>query len=214
LILVVLFAVPFTALAQQNRALGELQFAGATKVERDSGVWIDGQYVGYLKELRKDKKIMLLPGDHEIAIRQAGYKDFTKNVILEPGQLQVITARLEKDPRAVYPAANAAELKLNVVPERAAVFVDDGYIGHVSDFGGAFHSMVLSPGQVPPSSPSVALFKDGTLVYALEYEVHGQSFSSGASYDNRFSLGRYDCEQKNLSLERLHGLFGRLDGVE
>lgn len=147
LILAVLFSAPFGALAQQNRVLGELQFTGATKVERDSGVWIDGQYVGYLKELKRDKKIMLLPGDHEIAVRQAGYKDFTKNVIVEPGQLQVITARLEKDPRATYPAANAAELKLNVVPERAAVFVDDGYIGHVSDFGGAFHSMVVSPGK-------------------------------------------------------------------
>jgi hypothetical protein len=146
LVLAVLFSTPFRVLAQQNRVLGQLQFAGATKVERDSGVWIDGQYVGYLKELKRDKKIMLLPGEHEIAIRQAGYKDFTKKVIVEPGQLQVITASMEKDPRAVYPAANAAELKLNVAPERAAVFVDDGYIGHVSDFGGAFHSMLVSPG--------------------------------------------------------------------
>ena len=27
------------------------------------------------------------------------------------------------------------------------LFVDGGYIGHVSDFGGAFHSMTISPGE-------------------------------------------------------------------
>ena len=32
--------------AGKNQVMGELQFSGATKVERESGVWIDGQYVG------------------------------------------------------------------------------------------------------------------------------------------------------------------------
>ncbi len=41
----------------QNDVMGELQFEGKTKVERDSGVWIDGNYVGYLKELNGSKKI-------------------------------------------------------------------------------------------------------------------------------------------------------------
>ena len=54
-----------------NRVMGEVQFEGASKVERDSGVWIDGQYVGYLKELKGNKKVMLLPGEHEISVRQA-----------------------------------------------------------------------------------------------------------------------------------------------
>lgn len=32
-------------------------------------------------------------------------------------------------------------------PNRAAVFVDDGYVGHAAEFGGAFHSMLVSPGK-------------------------------------------------------------------
>ena len=35
----------------QTAVLGELKFKGASKVEKTSGVWIDGQYVGYLSEL-------------------------------------------------------------------------------------------------------------------------------------------------------------------
>ena len=145
-VVLVLSAVLATSSARaQNQVLGELRFSGATKVERDSGVWIDGQYLGYLKELNGNKKIMLLPGNHEISVRQVGYKEFTKSLVVEPGQVQFFSVTMAKDPRAQYPGADAAIVKLNVMPERAAVFMDDGYVGHVSDFGGAFHSMLVSP---------------------------------------------------------------------
>jgi hypothetical protein len=55
--------------AQQSKVMGEVRFEGATKVEKDSGVWVDGDYVGFLKELHGDKKLMLLPGEHEISVR-------------------------------------------------------------------------------------------------------------------------------------------------
>ncbi len=46
--------------------LGEIELVGATKVEKTSGVWVDGQYLGYLKELKGSKKILLCPGSHEL----------------------------------------------------------------------------------------------------------------------------------------------------
>src|SRR5207247_474216 len=49
-----------------NDVLGELELVGATKVEKTSGVWVDGQYLGYLKELKGSKKILLCPGSHEL----------------------------------------------------------------------------------------------------------------------------------------------------
>ena len=131
----------------QNQVMGELKFSGATKIEKSSGVWIDGQYVGYLKELKGDKKIMLLPGPHEISVRQAGYNNFTQTLVVEPGRVHILHLQMTQDLRVSYPGSDAAELKLNVKPDRAAVFVDDGYIGHAADFGGAFHSMLLSPGK-------------------------------------------------------------------
>ena len=132
---------------EKNQVMGELHFSGATKIERESGVWIDGQYVGFVKELKGNKKILLLPGEHQVSVRRAGYKNFEDKVVIQPGTLEPLTVRMEKDPAAQYPAKNAANLKLVVVPDRAAVFVDNGYVGHASDFGGAFRSMTVAPGK-------------------------------------------------------------------
>ena len=142
-----LLCAPDFTQAQQNQVMGELKFSGATKVANDSGVWIDGQYVGYLKELKGDKKIMLLPGEHEISVRQAGYNSFTQTVVVEPGRVHMLSLQMTPDARALHVGPDAAELKLNVNPNRAAVFVDDGYVGHAAKFGGAFHFMLLSPGR-------------------------------------------------------------------
>ncbi len=131
----------------QNQVMGELKFSGPTKIEKSSGVWIDGQYVGYLRELKGDKKIMLLPGQHEISVRQAGYNNFTQTLVVEPGRMHILRLKMTRDLRAPYPGSDAAELKLNVKPDRAAVFVDDNYSGHAADFGGAFRSMLLTPGK-------------------------------------------------------------------
>jgi hypothetical protein len=47
--------------AQSNEVLGEVELIGATDVEKTSGVGVDGKYLGYLKELKGSKKILLLP---------------------------------------------------------------------------------------------------------------------------------------------------------
>ena len=128
-----------------NHVMGEVQFEGVTKVERDSGVWIDGQYVGYLKELKGDKKVMLLPGEHEIIVRQAGLDDFDRKIVVEPGQKQTVRVAMQKSAGWVMPSA-VSTLRLKVQPDRAAVFLDGRYIGHVGEFGGKFHSMVIASG--------------------------------------------------------------------
>jgi hypothetical protein len=133
--------------AQQSPAMGEVRFTADDQYERDSGVWIDGKYAGYVKELKGNRKVMLPPGEHEFLIRQAGYKDITQKLVIMPDQIQTIAVVLVENPKETYPGANAAELRLDIQPKRAAVFVDDGYMGHGGDFGGRFHSMLVSPGK-------------------------------------------------------------------
>lgn len=140
-----LLAAPRLA-AQDSKVLGELKFNGATGVERDAGVWIDGNYVGYVKELKGDKKVLLLPGKHQITVRQSGYRDFVRDVVVEPGQVQKVRVAMPLIPGARAPSITT-ELKLTVEPGRAAVFVDDNYAGHASEFGGALHSLLISPGK-------------------------------------------------------------------
>jgi hypothetical protein len=129
----------------QNSIQGELQFVGSTKAEKTAGVWIDGQYVGYVSELRDAKKVMLLPGQHEISIRQTGYLDMTQTYVVEPGKKLIITVKLDKDPKAQFSAVTS-EVKLKVTPERAAVFVDGNFAGYVQQFSGMGRGMLVSPG--------------------------------------------------------------------
>jgi hypothetical protein len=141
-----LIGVVVQASAQSNKVMGEVQFEGATKVERDSGVWIDGGYVGYLKELKGNKKVLLLPGEHEISVRQSGYADFAQKIVVEPGQTTLVRVSMHLVPHAQTPAVTAT-LKVTVQPGRAAVFLDGNYVGHASELGGATHSLLISPGK-------------------------------------------------------------------
>jgi hypothetical protein len=134
------------ASSQNNKVMGEVRFEGATKVERDSGVWVDGGYVGYLKELKGDKKVLLLPGEHQIAVRQSGYDEFMQKIVVEPGQTQVVRVVMHLMAGASSPDVTAT-LKVTVSPGRAAVFLDDNYVGHASELGGAIHSLLISPGK-------------------------------------------------------------------
>lgn len=134
------------ASAQSSKVMGEVRFEGDTQLDRDSGVWIDGTYVGYVKELKGDKKVLLLPGKHQIAVRQAGYADFTRELIIEPGQLQEVQVSMQLLPGAKTPDVTS-ELKVTVQPKRAAVFLDGSYVGHASELGGKFHSLMVSPGK-------------------------------------------------------------------
>src|SRR5258705_2327833 len=84
----------------EDRVQSELRFKGHNKAEKTAGVWVDGQYVGSVKELSGDKKITLLPGKHDILVRQAWYTDYAEQVILEPGQIKQVNVSLV---RAAHP---------------------------------------------------------------------------------------------------------------
>ena len=132
--------------AQSSEVMGEVRFGGDTQLDRDSGVWIDGTYVGYVKELKAKKKVLLLPGKHQIVVRQAGYTDFARELVIEPGQVQEVQVAMQLLPGAKTPDVTS-ELKITVHPKRAAVFLDGRYVGHASELGGKFHSLLVSPGK-------------------------------------------------------------------
>ena len=134
------------AFSQSSKVMGEVRFDGDTQLDRDSGVWIDGTYVGYVKELKGDKKVLLLPGKHQIAVKQAGYADFTRELTIDPGTVQEVKVSMQMLPGAKAPEVTS-ELKITVQPKRAAVFLDGNYVGHASELGGKFHSLMVGPGK-------------------------------------------------------------------
>lgn len=131
--------------AGKNQVMGEIEFAGKSKVEKTSGVWVDGQYVGYLKELKGSKKVLLLPGEHTITVRQDGYRDFVLRVDIKPGEKRMVWVAMEKGPTGAMPAVTAT-VKIVVNPTRAAVFVDGLFVGHVAEFQGLGRGLLVAPG--------------------------------------------------------------------
>jgi hypothetical protein len=141
--------IPFQApVHAQDRIVGEIQFLTSSKIVKTSGVWIDGLYVGYLGELKGMNRLRLLPGEHEISVRQAGYSDFNQKVVIEPRMVVDVRVSMETDPRFIYPdPKTGSSVRLNVQPGRAAVFLDDNYVGTVDDFYGLDHAMLVVPGK-------------------------------------------------------------------
>ncbi len=137
--------LPPPAIYAGNQVMGEIEFEGKSKVEKTSGVWIDGQYVGYLKELKGAKKVLLLPGEHVISVRQNGYEDFTQRVTLRPGEKQVVQVAMQKALTGTMPTSWST-VKLNVNPNRAAVFLDGRFVGHVGEFEGLGRGLMVAPG--------------------------------------------------------------------
>ena len=117
------FLLPTAIYAGRNDLMGEVRLTGKSGVEKASGVWVDGQYVGYVKELKGSKRLLLLPGEHLISVRQDGFQDFTQQVQIEPQETMCVYVVMEKAARAAVPAVTAT-VKVSVKPSRAAVFVD------------------------------------------------------------------------------------------
>jgi len=141
-----MLALMFTpAVYAGNDVMAEIQFQGKSKVEKTSGVWVDGQYVGYLKELKGSKKVMLMPGEHVITVRQNGYRDFSERLVVQPGETQVLPVAMEKAPMGVLPSVTST-VKISVNPSRAAVFLDGSFVGHVAEFQGVGRGLVIAPG--------------------------------------------------------------------
>lgn len=137
-------SLPMTTHAQNN-VMGAVQFQTAQKAERSAGVWIDGKYVGFVSELRGYDKVMLLPGPHNIQIRQAGYTDLAQNIDVQPGTKTKVRVAMQKDPQVQY-ARNPAVLKLEVTPMEAGVFLDGAFAGYGQEFQGVGRAMLVNPG--------------------------------------------------------------------
>jgi hypothetical protein len=151
LMMLLLFSAMSSAQDQQtpttgNQVMGQVDFVGKTKAEKTAGVWVDGQYVGFVNELKGDKKVLLLPGEHTISARQTGYLELTQKIVTEPGKKTILTITLAKDPKAQFSASNA-QIKLKVTPERAAVFVDGQFAGTANQFQGVGRAMLIAPGK-------------------------------------------------------------------
>jgi hypothetical protein len=129
-----------------NPLQGEVELKAASKAERNAGVWLDGQYVGFVKDLEGRGKLVLLPGDHQLVFKLIGYDDLTSRIDVEPGSRNRYRVAMLPLADATYPEeSRTAQLRVSVKPEKAAIFVNDSYVGHIDRFDGR-RGMRLSAG--------------------------------------------------------------------
>jgi hypothetical protein len=69
-----------------------------------------------------------------------------------------------------------------VQPDRAAVFVDDRFLGHAGELGGAFHAMLLSPGahRIKVELPGYQSFETDVNLLAGQKSVVKTNLSKGS----------------------------------
>lgn len=120
-----------------NPHLGEVEIRAASRVEKDAGVWVDGQYMGHVKQLRGKSRLYLLPGQHELVFKLVGYDDVHQTIVVEPGGSSEYRLSMQQKTQLNFPTdEQTASLVLSVAPDAAAVFVNDQYAGHVARFDG------------------------------------------------------------------------------
>lgn len=142
--LLTVLSLPLPVLGKSQ--FGELRLHADNQVAKKAGVWVDEKYIGYVEELKGSKTIRLLPGDHKIEVREAGYTDFMETVSVLPNRKQTVRVALLRDPRAALPMVTG-QVKFWILPERAAILVDNQYAGYAQQFGGPGRGMLLSPGK-------------------------------------------------------------------
>src|SRR6202158_5033738 len=96
-ILGLLCAAALPVAAGNNEILGEVRFQPQNGAAKTAGVWVDGKYVGYLNELKGSKKVVLLPGEHEISVREAGFQSVDQTLSVQPNAVQTLRFSLAKD---------------------------------------------------------------------------------------------------------------------
>jgi hypothetical protein len=189
-----MFPVP-AATHAQSQVMGALKFNASTKIEKSSGVWIDGKYVGYVTELKGHNKIMLLPGTHSVLVRQAGYTDFTQDVTIQPGVTVELNLKMNKDPEVQY-SKTPSEIKLDVMPTEAGVFLDGQFVGYVHQFGGA--SRLDAAAKVHPVDENDPGHERGRQRSSQERVTDKKPIVyllTGAIFFSTFTLNKWNLEQ-------------------
>ena len=130
-------ALSTAAIAAKNPMLAEIEIDAASRAERDAGVWVDGQYIGHVRQLRGKSRLTLMPGRHELLFKLVGYEDVQREVTLEPGERYTYRLSMQERAALEFPTKEqTASIVLDIDPKDAAVFVNDRYAGHVDRFDG------------------------------------------------------------------------------
>jgi hypothetical protein len=163
-----------TGVFAANPLQGEIEIDAASKLERNAGLWLDGQYVGSVGELDGKGRLALVPGEHQLLFKLIGHEDVTSTIVVEPGTRQQYRLAMSPVAGVTYPEkGDTARLRIDVKPEVAAIFINDSFVGRTERFGNR-QGMRLSAGtyRVTIALPGYEAFNaELTLRAGQTYEI-------------------------------------------
>ena len=159
---ILLSAAPLLAAAgvfAGNPLQGEVEIRPVTKLERNAGLWLDGQYIGSVDALDGRGRLTLVPGEHHLLFRLIGHDDIAATINVGPGSQLLYRLAMLPTASASYPEeVDTARLRIDVEPELAAVFINDSFVGEADRFGtrqgmrlsaGTYRVTIAQPGYEP-----------------------------------------------------------------
>ena len=153
---------------------GEVEINAASKLESTAGLWLDGQYIGSVSELDGKGRLALVPGEHQLLFKLIGHEDVASTIVVEPGKRQQYRLAMSAVAGATYPTKwETAQLRIDVKPEDAAIFINDSFVGRTDRFGNR-QGMRLSAGtyRVTIALPGYEAFNaELTLRTGQTYEI-------------------------------------------
>lgn len=129
-----------------SHVYGQQAGTGFLKVKANTGragVFVDGKYLGPAANFAMARKYTVAAGEHDLVLREPRYQEYKATVKIEAGKTTTVSQSLQPRALATPPFGR---LRLTGFEKYAAVYMNDGYMGHADEFSAPGQGLLLNPG--------------------------------------------------------------------
>ncbi|MBI4877035.1 MAG: PEGA domain-containing protein [Acidobacteria bacterium] len=119
-----------------------------------AGLFVDGKYIGPAGRFTVPEKYSVPAGEHEVALKDPRYEDFSTKVTVRTGKTTKIGYKLKKAELPKGPfgrlrfGGDGSESFISVTAgDTGAVYINDKFWGFVDELNNAGGGMLLPPGE-------------------------------------------------------------------
>jgi hypothetical protein len=118
-----------------------------------AGLFVDGNYIGPAGRFTVPEKYEVQPGEHEIALKDPRYEDYSTKVSVRPGKTTKIHYKLKKLPEPKGPfgrvrfGGDGEESWLSITAgDTGPVYINERFAGFIDELNNARGGMLIPPG--------------------------------------------------------------------
>jgi len=119
-----------------------------------AGLFVDGKYIGPAGRFTVPEKYRVAIGEHEIALKDPRYEDFSAKVTVRPNKTSKVGYKMKKlePPKGPFGrlrfGGDGSESFISVTAgDTGAIYINDKYWGFIDELNNAGGGMLLPPGE-------------------------------------------------------------------